>query len=320
MANNTDKKKFLPAEVGKDAKGKPHAFHVEGHISKPAYFKEGSGDKKSYLGTSMGIGMSPERMMALAEGTYDKTKDYGEANGFVSLNLFGEDAEKFSKVCVTGLHVAVAGTLEWHEYPLKSGNGKGKELRILVDKLVVMGSKSVEAVVTDTVGVATRVYTGSDGVQRSTAIVELMNGTVIGTRELAYSDKQKAYLSFGVKTEMPAEKIYDLAAGTYDSKKEYDTKKRIVNVVVFDKAAEALSKVVRDGAQVVCSGPVELREYNENITYQMKARPCSIMKFAPKSEDGAAPAEAPNGTAAAAAADTSEFVPLSDVDDDELPF
>lgn len=321
--NTTEKKRYLAAQLGMDAKGNPHAFHVEGYISKPAYFKTGTDDKKSYLGTSIGIAMSPERMMALADGTFDKALDYGEDNGFISLNLFGKEAEAFSKVCAVGIRVAVSGNLEWNEYPLKNGN-TGKDLRILVNNLVVMGGKNSDATIASDVGVATRIYTGSDGVQRSVPTVELMSGVVVNVRDLAFGGKDnKAYLSFGVKTAMPAEKICDLATGTFDSKKDYDTKKRIVNVTVFGGTAEALSKVIRDGALVVCTGAVEAREYNGNTSYQMRAQVCSVMKYAPLAEGGAT-ASAPSGTAAAASAPdanySSDFFTVDDLDDNDLPF
>lgn len=321
MANNTEKRRYLAADVGTDAKGHPHAFHLEGYISKPAYFKEATDEKSAYLGTSMGISVNPERLMALADGTYDKTKDYGSNEGsFVTLNVFGKEAESFSKVCNTGVRVAVTGTLEWNTYSTKDGTD-ARELRIRCNKVVVMGGKGVEAEVSPSIAVSTNVYTGKDGVQRSVNYAELMTGEVIGCRGLAEGGTGKKYLSFGVKTKMPAKKICDLANGTYNKDNEYDDKKRIVNAVVFDRAAEAMANVLRDGAMVVLTGPVTEREYNGDTSYQMRPRVVSIMKFAPRAEgepaDGAVPA---GSVAAAGVPDSSGFVPLDEDDGDELPF
>lgn len=321
MANNTEKKRYLAAEVGMDAKGHPHAFHLEGYISKPAYFKEATEDKAAYLGTSMGIGVNPERLMALADGTYDKAKDYGSDDGsFVTLNVFGKEAEAFSKVCNTGIRVAVTGVLEWNEYKTKD-DADARELRVRCDKVVVMGGKGVTSEASSSIAVAANVYTGSDGVQRSINYAELVTGEVIGCRGLATGGSGKKYLSFGVKTKMPAKKIYDLANGAYNKDNEYDDKKRIVNAVVFDRAAEALSNVIRDGALVVLTGAVTEREYNGDTSYQMRPRVTSIMKFAPRAEGETADNAAPAGSVAAAGVpDSSGFVPLDDDDDGELPF
>lgn len=320
MANNTEKKRYLAAEVGTDAKGHPHAFHLEGYISKPAYFKEKTEDKMAYLGTSMGIGVNPERLMALADGSYDKTKDYGSDDGsFVTLNVFGKDAEEFSKVCNTGIRVAVTGTLEWNEYKTKSGED-ARELRVLCNKVVVMGGKGVESELSSSIATATNVYTGSDGVQRSSCYAELMTGEVIGCRNLAESNSGKKYLSFGIKTKMPAKKVYDLANGSYNKDNEYDDKKRIVNAVLFDRSAEVMANVLHDGALVVATGPVSEREYNGDVSYQMRPRVISVMKFAPRPDDEAENVAPANSVAAAGTPDSSGFVPVDDDDDDELPF
>ena len=178
--NNTEKKRYLAAEVGMDVNGKPHAFHVEGYISRPAYVTRGTEDKKSYLGTAIGTTTETEALMALADGSYEKGKEYGGGE-FLSLNMFGSLAESFSKVCEVGLKVAVSGTFEWHDYTSKDGAPR-KELRLLVDNLVVMGSRTKEGEISNRVGHATRMFADKDGVVHNQPYTELMTGEVIGAK------------------------------------------------------------------------------------------------------------------------------------------
>lgn len=328
MSNTTTTRKpsFLAAELGRDPKGNPRAFHVEGYVSKPAYYREATGDKKSFLSTSIGLNMSAERMMALADGSYSKDVDYGENNGFLKLVLFGEEAEKFSQQYAVGVKVAVTGRLEWNDYVTKD-NTPGRELQLFVDYFVVMGGKTKEPIIGNNIAAVTREFTDKDNVKRTTAYAALMSGKVVGCNGLKYSESGVPYFSFGVKTSMPASKIYALTNGLFNKEAEYDDNKRIVNVTLFNRSAEAMSKLVDNGAIVVCSGPVKEREYNGNLYYEMSARVCSIMKFAPKAEaaTGESAAPAPENTASAAAAQYAppsfdDFKELFDEDDGELPF
>lgn len=353
-----NRKRFLPAEMGLNASGRPHAFHLEGYISKPPYYRAATADKDAYLGFNIGVGSSPDRLMALADGSYDKDKDYGEPNGFIRVNVFGTRAEELNALCAVGVRVAVAGNIAWREFTTKEGK-PGRELILAAEYVVVMGSRTTEAQLADNIGYATRVITGKDGVNRSYGYAELVTGEVVSCNPLNVGPTGTEYLSFGIKMNMPAEKVYALSTGTHTQKREYDTRRRVMNVVVFRKSAVALANVLRIGAQVVVSGPVEENDYNGNLSYRMQARCCSIMKFPPKTEDGTAPATGasaapaaadaavtvvgvappiavaaagvavpvgaavPAGTAAAVAAeppmDFSTFAPMDD-EDDKLPF
>ena len=149
-----------------------------------------------------------------------------------------------------------------------------------------------------------------------------VSGTVIGAKPLGTSPKGNSYLQFGIRTQMSAEKICDLANGTYNKDKAYDGKKTIINASVFGTRAEGLAKVIADGAIVVVSGAVEAREYNGNISYQIRPRgdAVTVIKYGPR--DGSAPAPATGSAAAAAEPDSSaagNFAPVDD-EDDELPF
>lgn len=331
-ANNTAantaapaKKRFLSAEVGLDAKNKAHAFHVEGYISQPPRFNPATDEKDAFLGTSMGIGMNPERLMALANGTFDKNTDYGEANGFVGLRVYGKLAEDFSAKCAKGLKVAVSGELAYHDWTDKDGNAQ-RDVTINVSNIAIMGSRTEEPILSNRISVGTLAYKSDDGVVHTVPMAEQLTGKVVNVKPLATGGADNmSYFSFGVLTQLPAEKIYDMVNGISTDGKEYEKNKRIVNVVVFRNRAEALSKIIRKGTLVVLTGPVKAREYNGETSYQMSPRVASIMKFAPRDDDAAAQGPAPAGTVAAELNPSTEadndngFAPMDD-DDMELPF
>lgn len=309
--------------VGKNEKGIPYAFQLEGYISSAApYFKSAEGDKKAFLSVSMGIGCEVELLMALANGTYEKGATYGGGE-FVDLHLFGERAEKFSPVLNKGRRVVVSGPIKMEPFTRKDGSA-GQRLVVNVDNIVDGGS--FKAGIAPTVGkdiaVSTLSYVSKDGVNRNISMACTVSGTVVGCRGLAQGASGTSYLSFGVKTGMSAAKIYDLANGTFSKDKVYDEKKTIINVAVFREVAERLSKIIGNGAIVVLSGPVETRNYNGDTSYQLRPRndAITVLKYAESGDSADAPAA---GSAAAAAAETApeagNFEPVED-EDDELPF
>lgn len=320
-------RRYLAAEVGLNEKGQPFGFHIEGYISKPAYFSEADleEDKAAFLTTSIGIAMTPERLMALAEGTYDSNADYGEPNGFLDLRMTGKTAEDFSQSCVVGAKVAVTGRLEWKTFTKKDST-EGRSLVVVVYKIVLMGGKTIEPKLTDSIGVATRVYTGKDSVTRFMPMATLVTGTVLNNWGVKTGgDNNKPYLPISVKVGLPAEEVYDRVSGKYDKDKEYG-KSRILNVTLFDKAAMVLANILRKGAQVALTGSVYTREYNGETRYQMLPRVVSVMKYAPKDESSADNTAdgSPSSSAATEApgypVDASGFAPIDDDDDGELPF
>lgn len=311
-------KKYLAAELGLDSKGHPHAFHLEGYVAKPPYFKESDGEKKAFLGVSIGVAMPNERMMALADGTYDKNTDYGDEDGFVNLKVFGQRAESFSKECAVGLKVAVSGTFEWEPYPRKDGSD-GKNLVLNVKNLVVMGSRTTDPIQNNTVTCATKVYTGEDGVNRSITYAELLTGTVISNWGLKTSPNDVDYLNLGVRVGVPVKKVADMVAGKYAADKDYG-KANILSVTLFRKTAVALETILQKGAQVVLTGNVVPKEYNGEISYQMRPRVISIMKYPPKEEGTDVGAMDENGSPIEPnAGDEPDFAPMED-EDDTLPF
>ena len=239
----------------------PYAIQLEGYIASAApYFKEASGDKKAFLSFSIGLRGSAARMMALADGTYDKDKDYGSEDDFADLRFYGPLAEKMSKVLVKGRRVVVSGPMKMEEYTRKDGT-TATRLVVNVDNIIDGGSRKngVDPTIGTNIAVVTTTYTGKDGVTRSTPMAATVSGTVIGAGELKNSNGTD-YLQFGIRTGMSAEKIVALAGGTYDKGKEYDDKKTIINATVFGKAAERLAKVIKDGVVVVVSGPADAND------------------------------------------------------------
>ena len=321
MAENRNR--YKTRYVGQTIKGMPYAFQLEGYISSAApYFKAAEGEKGAFLSVSIGLPCPADMLLALANGEYDREKQYTGAE-FADMKLFGQRAEKFSSVLNKGRHVVVSGLLKEEDFIRRDGT-PAKKLVIEVDNLIDAGSRqdNVEATVGRDISVVTTSYTTKDAVNHTVPMACTLSGTVIGCRGLATGSSGVPYLSFGIKTGMPAEKVYDLANGTYSKDKNYDAKKTIINAVVFRKEAERLSKVLADGAIVVVTGPVEAREYNGNTSYQLQPRlgAVTVVKYGPRPDGSAAPA----GTAAAAAAETPDltaggFVMVED-DDEDLPF
>lgn len=332
MANNNtnNTRPFLTSCVGMTAKGVPYAIQLEGYIASAApYFKEASGDKKAFLSFSIGLRGSAARMMALADGTYEKGKEYGEKgedglekDEFADLHLYGTLAEKMSKVLVKGRRVVVSGPMKMEEYTRKDGT-TATRLVVNVDNIIDGGSRKngVDPTVASNIAVVTTTYTGNDGVTRSTPMAATVSGTVVGAGELKNSNGYD-YLQFGIRTGMSAEKIVDLAGGSYNKDKKYDGKKTIINATVFGKTAERLAKVIRDGAIVVVSGPAEANEYDGKVSYRIRPRSnaVTVLKYA---ENGAAAPAAGSAAADAAPAPTPDegyFDTMGEDDGDELPF
>lgn len=331
MATATTKRPFLNTEVGKNVEGDPFAFHLEGlTASKTPHFSEASEGKDAFLGISIGVGMAADALLARAKGEYNKEdKDKYTMSEFVSLRIYGKQAEELSAIYTTGIKIAVSGKLSLRDYQKNDGT-PAQEVTCDVKKLVVMGGKTTEPKLTDSIGTATYVYKDKSGTDRSIRMAQLLTGTVVGEPKLRESNGKK-FFNFGIKTALPAAKVYDLANGL-EARAEYGNK-TITNITVFDKQAEALSRIISAGAQVVASGPVQEREYNGNVSYSMNARALGIMKLAPlpANETNAAAGPAPVGTAAAAAAEAaaaaaaavpnSSFVDLgTDDEEGELPF
>lgn len=323
MSNTENRSKYRTHVLDRTIKGVPYAVQLEGYVSNPApYFKAAEGEKGAFLSTSIGLPCPYTQLLALANGEYDREKTY-EGSEFADLKLFGKRAEKFSSVLNKGRHVVVAGLLKEEDFTRKDST-TGKKLVIEVDNLIDAGQRqdNVEAQLGDDISVVTTAYTTKDGVNHTVPMACTLSGTVTGCRGLATGSSGVPYLSFGIKTKMPAEKVFDLVNGTYDKSKAYNEKKTIINVVVFRKDAERLSKVLTDGAMVVVSGPVEAREYNGNTSYQLRPRlgAVTIIKFGPRADGSAAPA----GTAAASAAEVPDpsagGFTMDDDGDDELPF
>jgi len=326
MANNNNTRPYLTAAVGMTVKGKPYAIQLEGYVASAApYFKEASGDKKAFLSVSIGLRGSAARLMARADGTYDKDKEYGtkdsdglEIDEFADLHIFGKTAEEMSKALVKGRRVVVSGPMKMETYK-KKDETEGQRLVIDVNNIIDGGSRKngIAPTVGNEIAVVTTTYTSKDGIVHNTPMACGVSGTVINCDGLKTSESEVSYLGFGMKTNMPAEKICDLANGTYSKDKTYDEKKTIVNVTLFGKQAERLASVIADGAVLVISGRVEAHEYNEKTSYRMRARDLTVLKYADNGGAAAAGTSAPSEPETSSG--PSEFETFTD-DDGELPF
>lgn len=323
------KKIFLASDVGMRG-ADPYAFHLEGFVATTPYFKEGTQDSNAYLGVSMGVRGSAEAIFDRATGNWSRDKSYPEKDGFVRLKFFGSAAEEMSKIMTIGRHLVVAGKLEKEEpYEDKDGNTR-EPIAVLTDGLADLGSRknNIPATIGKNVVGATQTYTTKDGIIHNVTTACLVQGTIISVAPLASSARGTAYLRFGVRTRLPAEKVFDLANGVNVAGKEYDKSKRIINVVVFNDMATRLSKIITQNTQVVITGEIAENEYNGNISYQMISRDLTIMQYAPKeasaAENTAAPATATSGMTAEntqTATDSAKDCFIDpDEDDGELPF
>lgn len=326
MSNTTTTKKpYLANIVGRTVENDPYAFHLEGFAASndPKFFPA-DGEKQARFSFSIGIRGAADELLARANGTYNKENTYSMSE-FVDISLFGKDAEEVSKVYVKGMKIAVAGKLSLRTYD-KADGSQGSAVSCAVNKHILMESKGkpIVAKVTNAFGTVSYVYKDKTGSDRIINMAELLSGTVIGTPKFGESNGHK-YYSFGLKTAVPAAKVFDAVNGNDTKNKEYDANKRIINVVVFDKKAETLANLAKPGAMVAVTGPVKEEEYNGSVSYRMSAREVGMMKFAPlpAGEDNPA-GPAPAGSAAAAAdgpapIPSGEFMPMED-EEGELPF
>lgn len=327
--NNTNTTRpYLAATVAKTVKNVPYALQLEGYVAGTPYFKEATTDKKAFLSVSIGIRGSAARLMARADGTFDKEKTYGklgedgrEIDEFADLHFFGQLAETMSKALVKGRRVIVSGPMKWEPFKRKDGSDAQK-LVIDVDNAIDGGSRKngVDPTIGNRIAVVTTTYTGKDGLIHNVPMAGTLSGTVIGCNGLKTGGSGTTYLSFGIKTNLPAEKVHDMVNGIDGKNKAYDEKRTIVNATVFGQDAERMAKVIADGAIVVVSGPVESREYDGKVSYQNRPRCTTILKYA----EATAPAGGEAASAGTAAADAAElsgefFAPMDDADD-ELPF
>lgn len=323
--DTTTKRPYLGTVVGRTVENAPYAFHLEGYAASndPKFFPA-DGEKQARFSFSIGIRCAADELLARANGEYSKENTYTMSE-FVDVSLFGKDAEEVSKVYVKGMKIAVSGKLSLRTYD-KTDGSTGSSVSCAVNKYALMESKNkpIKASVSENFGAVSYVYKDKTGADRVIPMAELLTGTVVGTPKLGESNGKK-YFGFGLKTALPAAKVYDTANKVDAKGKEYDNGKRIVNVVVFDMKAETLSNLVRAGTMLAVTGPVREEEYNGEKNYRMSAREVGIMKFAPLPVGENNPAgPAPAGSAAAAAEEaaslpSSEFAVLED-EDGELPF
>lgn len=308
---------FTAANVGMSAKG-PFAFHLEGFVTRDPNLMPPVEGKKQMVTTSIGISGNAWAVLARAEGTYSKETEYPE-NEFVDLVVFGKTAEEFSKAVTKGSKVAVSGHIQRRDYT-KDGETR-ESVSVVVDGFVVLATKKQTGELRANMVPATAITTAEDGKETTTPTACLVNGTVVGLKTLGTGKSGKSYLQFGLRTQVPAEKIYDLAVGQWSKDKSYDDKKTIVNMTVFGATADRMAKLLKPGMEMAVTGRIEKQEYNGNISYQMMPFTLSVMKFVEAAEAAndeastSAPAKAPKTPKAAPATP-----PADDDDDDELPF
>ena len=316
-AETTEKKRFTTARVGMTPAG-PFAFIVEGNLTHPGDVAKK--DDTLYSRNSMGISMSAFRLMALAEGTFDKDAEYPD-NPFVDLVAFGGMAERLGAL-PKGARIAVAGKMSRRKFPGKDG-AEHEAVQITVQDFAVLNCKAVDDPEGATATVpATEVYT-KDGEEHKNPTACLVSGNIYSVGELGNSKTSgRPYLQFSVFAQEPAQKVLDKATGMDTKDKEYEEKHTIINVSCFGAQAEAMAKLLKKGMTVCLSGRISENVFEGKSRIQMSCSGLCVVKFpavgAVAPTEGAAPTD--SGEAEAAAAGDG-FVPVAEDDDeDELPF
>lgn len=307
----TERRRFTTARVGQTAVG-PFAFIVEGNLTHPGDIRK-KGDK-TYANNSIGIGMPAFRLLALADGTYDKDATYPETP-FVDLVAFDEVAERLGAL-PKGARIAVAGKIAKHTYT-GTDNAVHESVQITVQDFAVLSCKAVEKGVVAKVTVpATEVYTKDDE-EHKNAMACLVSGNIYSVGELgASSTTGNSYLQFSMFAQEPAQKVLDKATGVSTKDKEYDEKMCLINVSCFGKQAEAMAKLLKKGMKVCISGRISENVYEGKSRIQMS---CSGLCVIERPAEAAT--EAPTDPAAAEAAPTEGFAAIpEDEDEEQLPF
>ena len=312
-APTTEKKRFTTARVGQTSSG-PYAFIVEGNLTHPGTLNKKG--EKAYTNNSIGIGMSAYRLLAMADGTYDKDATYPDTP-FVDLVAFDAVAERLAAL-PKGARIAVAGKIAKHSFTGKD-NAQRESVQITVSDFATLACKAVEKGVGAKATVpATEVYT-KDGEEHKNAIACLVSGNIYSVGELgASSTTGNSYLQFSMFAQEPAQKVLDKATGEDIKDKEYDEKMCLINVSCFGKQAEAMAKLLKKGMSICISGRITENIYEGKSRIQMTCAGLCVIKH-PAEEAAAVPTDPAAAEASAATGEGFSAIP-KDEDEDELPF
>lgn len=302
---------------------KPFAFHLEGTLTRDISLTPATEDKKAFAFGSIGIGTDAkgtpiDAMSLLARAKHETVEEVETPTPFVNLVFFDKLAEKIgSDPCAKkGVLIAVSGQMRKN-----TGKDNIERLEVVVDNYTVL--RNADAKRNKRVAVAPMTYENKDNEIVTKPIVTLLTGRVFKNIVQGQSATSGTpYLRAGIGLAVPVKKVYDVAStGKAGEYAEGDPS--ILNLVFFDKDAERMGKLLREGMIIAVTGEVTENVYNGNASYSMRPRSVSVVNYGPN-ENGqsAAPGTPANEPAAAAAVPAADdFAGLADEDEGmDLPF
>lgn len=291
----------------------PNLIHTEG--------------KKAFVGTDIGCG-SLNIADYCRKGGMNIPEDV-DLGCFMSLRIFAEKAEAFSKNVQKGNHVIVAGPIAYEE---QKNDGKVyKKVTLTVDEFIARPSRD-DMYVSGNTARFTNVYETRSGDHAVKPMAANILGEITRKSEL-YEGGRVPVIRLSMKTAANPVLVHDLAAGTWSKDKTYADEGGYFTIIAFRKLAERMEKIVRPGCRIAVTGSVQKTENEESgkIYYEMIADDFIIVGWPPRDEDAAEPKEdsgkTPNRTKAEKkeAADPvpppdEEEFGLDEEDEEELPF
>lgn len=277
-AKKTDpanKPRYTTGYVGTTPAG-PYAFQVEGNLTRPPELRQ-TNNGNPVLNNSIGIGRPAAALYALADGSYDKDATYPE-NNFVEIVAFGDIAEEMANL-EKGTRIVVAGEMSKRAWTDKAG-AERESVQIKVSQFAVLSCKAApKGAVAKTTVPATNLYTDKNGEDKMAPIACLVSGNLHKVEELGTSPNGISYLHFSMFAQEPAAKVLDKAYGRDTADKEYDEKKKLIWCSVFNKQAESLAKLLKEGMTVAVSGSISENVYNGGSSVRMSVRVLNVINF-----------------------------------------
>lgn len=310
MANDNNRK-FQVALTSDTSRGAT-LLHIEGNAVADAQYYAATDDKKARSVFRIGLNSDAWRILGRAEGNPDAYKDKTETN-FMSVVAFDRMAELAKNVC-KGEKLVLAGKVQRSTY--KKDDKEYENVQLIADMIVRM--KDYTGAEKTMIGYPT---VGKNG--DSVIYLCCMAGEITKVEELATSTSGKPYLRFRMKAKGLVDKAYDFAAQTYDKDKDY--KGHLVSVTVWEKRAETLAKILKEGMPIVVTGraTTALGTDGKTTFYRVNAQAITLY---PKDQTAAAPAAGDSTPAVDEAEEPAlpdNFAELPDDiigEDGELPF
>lgn len=329
MKNNNKfgEKPFTLGIVGKSEHG-PYATHVEGFVTADPHYVEAKEGKQAYTRTGIGISGNALRLLAMSDGTYSKENDYPEME-FIQITVVGAKAKTFAEQVTKGSKIVVSGPLSKSEYTDKQNNARAN-VSILANTFSVLASSKGSGSLNSFFNAVTMIRADDEGQVQKYSTVCGLTGKVTKVSSLECAKTGTQYMRFQMSLAISADKVLALANGTYDKEAVYDKNRTLLTCTVFNKHAIGLSKILRPGMLVCCSGSVDSSEHDGVVYVNMRPIGVSVMQWGEQSrtetEEKKVSVDASSEDKQPETPVTGSSIAVSDPDedddesDDELPF